>query len=171
MSQSRLPICASLTYKSPHMSAPLFGIGKVAFGFMLFWRRSINSNWARFQKAIVYYPLSVWLGVSPCIFMPLRPYGNMTVFGTAPLYNSSMDVAFQHHTLPHILFMASMFLMNDSRYTGGCEACLANCLTITPLLSQSELLPLWLPLPGRQLDSLWSFCHSTDASVFLPKAH
>lgn len=56
----------------------------------------------------------------PYIFMPHCPYGHIRQYLVRPpLYN--LSDANPCHTSPHVLFMANMFLVNDSKYTGGCE--------------------------------------------------
>lgn len=41
------------------------------------------------------------------------------LFGSAQLYN--LSEANSRHTSPHALFMANMFPVSDTKYTGGCE--------------------------------------------------
>lgn len=74
---------------------------------------------ARFQRVVVYYPVSVWQRCLPAFYTSLSIRGYDAVFGSPPLYN--LSEANSCHTSPHVLFMANMFPVNDSKYTSGCE--------------------------------------------------
>lgn len=74
---------------------------------------------ARFQRVAVYYPLPVWQRCLPAFYASLSIWGYDAVFGSVPMYN--LSEANLCHTSPHVLFMANMFPVNDSKYTGGCE--------------------------------------------------
>lgn len=93
-------------------------IAKVAFRSPPFLALISKFTSARFQRVAVYYP-SVWQRFLPAFYASLSIWGYDAVFGSAPLYN--LSDANLRHTSPHVLFMANMFPVNDSKYTGGCE--------------------------------------------------
>lgn len=145
-------------------------IAKVAFGSSPFLALISKFTSARFQRVAVYYPLSVWQRCLPAFYASPSIWGYDAVLGLAPLYNlSEVNLC---HTSPHVLFMANMFPVNDSKYTGGCEEWFGKL----PHTCHHHPLPLLVKLcsfvavAGKQLDNPWIFCHSTDASVFFAQS-
>lgn len=106
------------------------------FGSPLFLALFCKFTSARFQRVAVYYPLSDWQRCLSAFYASLSIWGYDAVFGSAPLYNlSHTDLC---HTSPHVLFIANMFPVNDSKYTGVCvRNGLANCLTLATITPSS----------------------------------